>query len=209
VAAYFGATILYFVNARFRMPIVPALLLLAGHAIVCLQEAVRERQVRRVAPALVVLVAAALAIWPYPPLQRGEINGHYQDALMFSAAGDRDNALRELLKARALKPESVATHLALGRLYLEKFGDLPRSIESFEEAIRLAPGDPVPINDLGVAYLGGRRYGDAETQFRRVLQIAPHHAKALDNLAYTYEKQGRHEDARRVRAELENGRAGR
>jgi tetratricopeptide (TPR) repeat protein len=202
VTAYFGATILYFVNARFRMPILPALLLLAGHAIVCLQHAVRERQVKRVAPALVVFGVVALAIWPYPPLLRGEINGHYQDALMFAKAGDRDNALRELLQARALKPDAVATHLALGRLYLEGFGDLPSSVRSFEDAIRLAPGDPAPIHDLGVAYLGAGRYGDAEAQFRRVLQMAPRHVKALDNLAYACEKQGRPEDARRAYEQL-------
>ena len=198
VAAYFGVTILYFVNARFRMPIVPVLLLLAGHAIVSLPALIRERPMRRAVLASLVFVTVALAIWPYAPLARGEINGHFQDALMFAKAGDRDNALREMLLARALKPESVATHLALGRMYLERFGDLPHSVESFEEAIRLAPGDPVPIHDLGVAYLGAGRYADAEAQFRRVLQMAPTHVKALDNLAYALEKQGRNDEARPV-----------
>jgi tetratricopeptide (TPR) repeat protein len=198
VVAYCGATILYFVNARFRMPIVPALLPLAGYAVVCGFEALRARQWKSVAAPATVAIVTALVIWPYAPLARGEINGHFQDALMFAKAGDRDGALRELLKARELKPESVATHLALGRLYLEKFGDLGHSVRSFEEAIRLAPEDPVPVHDLGVAYLGAARYADAERQFIRALAIAPDYAKALDNLGYTYEKEGRPDDARRA-----------
>lgn len=86
----------------------------------------------------------------------------------------------EWSEALALSPEASAAY----RQGVEQRsrGELDQAQASFEEAARLAPESPAPLNELGVVQ---RQLGDfaaAGESYARALALAPDHAPALRNL---------------------------
>lgn len=70
------------------------------------------------------------------------------------------------------------------------------------ESLRHDPAFLPAVNTLGVVYLRGGHLAEAERAFAHVLERAPGDAKALANVAVTYERQGRDDEASRARARL-------
>jgi tetratricopeptide (TPR) repeat protein len=68
-------------------------------------------------------------------------------------------------------------------------GDLEACSAAFEEAEKLAPGDPVTQTYLGRLYLRQRRWKDAERAFRRTLEIDPDTADAHYGLGVALPRQ--------------------
>ena len=60
--------------------------------------------------------------------------------------------------------------------------DFPAAIESFEHALRLKPGLPKTLNNLGNAYAAQRQWDLAEREFRAALRTDPASADANYNL---------------------------
>lgn len=60
--------------------------------------------------------------------------------------------------------------------------DFPAAIDSFNHALRLKPGLPKTLNNLGNAYAAQRQWDLAERQFRAALRIDPANADANYNL---------------------------
>lgn len=133
-AAYGVSIVLFFVNARFRVPLSPVLAVGAGYALSQLAVGLRSRDLRGVAavgfPAL-VLIALSNVI-------PGAVN--QSDAAGFAdlgraelARGEADAALTWLTKATSLEPRSVQIRMALSSAILEATGDSERALRSLRE----------------------------------------------------------------------------
>ena len=66
--------------------------------------------------------------------------------------------------------DDYAAHANLGTLYRET-GNLKDAIRHFEEAVRLAPGQPIGRSNLGSAYLAEGRFADARREFEETLKL--------------------------------------
>jgi Tfp pilus assembly protein PilF len=78
---------------------------------------------------------------------------------------------------------------------LERAGDFPNSIQSYEAALKLLPDHAEVANDLGrLAFRMGMR-PQAETLFRHFLARYPDQAEGANNLACAVRDQGRHAEA--------------
>jgi tetratricopeptide (TPR) repeat protein len=93
---------------------------------------------------------------------------------------------RELL-TRA--PNSVELQLGLGDAYQLK-GDFPRAIAVFQDAVKSAPKDPVPLMYLGAAFDKAGRASEATASYRRALALQPDNTSAMNNLAYILAETG-------------------
>ena len=72
---------------------------------------------------------------------------------------------------------------------LYKNGKSEEAIPLAEKAVQLSPSSHI-IDTLGHAYLGVKRYDQAEKQFRRVLDTAPTEGSTLDGMGMLYEEKG-------------------
>jgi tetratricopeptide (TPR) repeat protein len=103
-------------------------------------------------------------------------------------------AVPPLRRAVDLLPAQSRPRFLLGRA-LERSGDIPGAVESYEAALRLDPRDVETVLHLGNLYVGLKRYPEAETKFRVALELEPKSPQALLGLAQTLDAQKKPEAA--------------
>jgi tetratricopeptide (TPR) repeat protein len=106
------------------------------------------------------------------------------------AAGDLDDALALLSRARSLAPGNPAVLLHIG-LVLNRCGHTERAMKAYREAIESDPSDPAPRVNLGLIHL--QQLGDpcsAEAHFRAALSWVPDSVEAAANLGLALHDQG-------------------
>ncbi len=101
--------------------------------------------------------------------------------------GILDRARDPLERALALDPSDYWAHLGLSE-YHRRTKNPVGALEEARAALRIAPEDPNVHNYLGIALETNRRYFDAETAYRRALELDPLHRWAANNLGYLCEK---------------------
>ncbi|MCC6847408.1 MAG: hypothetical protein IT294_02815 [Deltaproteobacteria bacterium] len=151
---YAATVVAFFVFARYRIQIVPALLPLAALGVVELATCAFRREGRRAAAALLV-VGAAVAL------------AHWRIGIFH-----RDHPAAVELRLR---------HLAAASL---DEGDAERAIAALAEAVpRCAQGCPWALRDLFDAYVATGRYAEGEAYFARFVRERPEQRDAPEYLA--------------------------
>ena len=109
------------------------------------------------------------------------------------AMGDRDEALRRLASIVASNPNDVEA--------LSVLGDLQRTAQKFDEAAATytraltvaggeAPGDWRFYYVRGISYERGKRWDQAEADFKKALLLNPDQPQVLNYLGYSWVDQG-------------------
>jgi Flp pilus assembly protein TadD len=86
--------------------------------------------------------------------------------------GARDESMRHLRKALAVFPGYVEAHNDLGVWYIRQ-GAYEQAAGEFQQAAKLDPSAVRPIANLALAWIGLRRYADAESAARRAILADP------------------------------------
>lgn len=159
LAVYAASVVLFFVSARFRVPLVPVLAIGSGAAVAELVAALRAA---RWARALAVVVPALALVWLSnrvpAEVQRGEAVGLMHLGIAELARGRADVAVEHLEAAYALAPTNLQVRYQLGSALLAQGGSLRRVLGLCEVPANLvdAPG----AVDLGVLRLEARLRGE-------------------------------------------------
>jgi tetratricopeptide (TPR) repeat protein len=117
-------------------------------------------------------------------------------------ARDMASLAKALERARALEPDSVATHYLSG-LRHARLAEFERAIAYFEEAARLDPHTAALRFQLANAYQATGRHEKATLQFRAALDLDPFHAAAHHRLASYARDAGDAQELERRSRELE------
>lgn len=198
--AWMGATVLFFLFARYRLPMVPCLLLLGSTILAAAFELLRTRRWVLALP-FVLLVLAAFVF----PRTRGyaprEDLLHYNLGRLYAEAGEPEKAAEEYAEALAANPQDFLAALNLGSLRARR-GDYAAARRYFELAERLAPeSDDVQSNLGGIALAAGDP-AEAERRFDRALALNRENLAALHNKAVLRARAGDLDEARRLNGEL-------
>jgi tetratricopeptide (TPR) repeat protein len=178
VACHVAVLLLFFVTARYRVSVVPPLIVLAGYAGQEIAAAVRGRRWRfcaAAAGALALLgVASNAASGPMPT----EFNSdaYYSLGVAYRAEG-RPGARALFAKAVAVDPKNVAARIHLGT-YLDLEGRPRQAIAEYEQVLARYPRNTDALYNKAVAL---HHLGDgaaASATLRRVLAIDPDHSLA-------------------------------
>ncbi len=173
--AYLLATILFFVAARYRLAIVPVLLLFAAYYIVWLRAALRQGRRRRVLMSLVLLaVVFPLVNRGFPAfdrLYRGEADRYrgiyYVDRGQYEAG---EAAYRRAIEA---DPDYAEAHAELGQLLRDR-GRQAEALTHLRRAYDLCPFSEQTQYLLGTAYAAAGESAEAEAWFRKAIAAAPY-----------------------------------
>nr|HPJ73165.1 tetratricopeptide repeat protein [bacterium] len=161
VLAYYLSAVLYFINSRYRLPLVPFLLLFAGFA---LERGWTNLRRGRFVPVLLSLPVLAFLTWVVNPQVLG-------------------------ISSPRFYLNMGAGHNHLGSWYTQQ-GDLERALKEFTEARRLEPYRAEANFNLGSTLLRMKRYREAEAYFREAVRINPFYESAHLSLGYIFEVSG-------------------
>ncbi|NMC42776.1 MAG: tetratricopeptide repeat protein [candidate division Zixibacteria bacterium] len=184
IAAY-GLTIAaFFVNSRFRLPLIPFLAILGGIGLAALWDIVRRRtwNLRLAAGLAVAAVVYGLASFD---LYGGSVV-HPQQALFLrgNAAlrqGDYAGAAARFDSLSRISPDFDNAFLNLGIAYL-KMAHSAEAGNAFRRELAHNPGSAEAANNLGVLFLLNKDYDSALVYCARALEAKPHYRQAAVNL---------------------------
>lgn len=172
------ALVLVFVTARYRVPMVPVLAVLAAAGGIAIVRAVQTRAGQPLA--LMAIGSAAIVVIASIPgpfaLERPELNtetglytniGHY-----YRANGDETRALEFYELELATNPRSMAAHSEAGNL-LSKRGRHEAALAHFDAAVRAHPDVAATHFRYGLELRGMGRPADAAEQLRTATDLSP------------------------------------
>jgi tetratricopeptide (TPR) repeat protein len=166
------STVVFFLFSRYRLPAVPALMILAAIPLARISERPR--------PGPVLAVTAALLL---PHLVRFEPRldlVHYNLGRIEDERGNPDAAREHYKAAFILNPRDFLACLNLGN-HAARRGDWGTALRFFTRAEALEPGSDDVQSNLGGVYLALGQLEEAKARFDRALELNPQNAAALHN----------------------------
>jgi tetratricopeptide (TPR) repeat protein len=185
-AGWIVSTVVFFPFARYRLPLVPAILPLCALPIAATWDAWRAHRPRRLAGAASLAAAFSCSLIPFAPKMDLV---HYNLARLAEERGDAAVASVEYQAAYDADPTNFLACLNLGNVAVRR-GDWPTALKLFREARALEPeSDDVEAN-LGGALLAVGSLDEAAVHFEAALRLNPQNRGALHNDALLLIRQG-------------------
>ncbi len=182
----FGLTYLlslmpFFVTSRYRLPVVPVMIVFCAHALWWIWERIRSREKSGwIVPIIVLVVALVVVNLPLVDFSLGPqyaiIGQVYRDA------GDYEEAARYYRLAIEESPEFDLAHNSLGSA-LSRLGRHYEAERALLKALSINPLLASAHSNLGLVYMQTDRAEQAKESLLRATQEDPNLKPAWDNLA--------------------------
>jgi len=177
VGGYFLSIIFFYIFARYRLPIVPFLMVFAGQALCQLYSWIRERNFRPVIYAAALLAVFALGV--HLPLVNAynpaAINNLGAVLLRLGETEEAESLFRQVI---ARRPDFADGRNNLGVTLLRK-GNTAEALDQIREAVRLKPRQPNSYVNLGQALLVQQDTQGAMDAFVTASRLDPASAEAV------------------------------
>jgi len=183
--------VLFFVSDRYRLPVVPFLIVYSSYTICCFVEMTREKETKRIirAAAMLIVLFAAINL-PIDYLKTAPSSISYNNlGRIYNKQGSFDKAFVALKRALSIDPSFVEAHCNLGNTYFLQ-GLIDQAIEEYKNAAKIQPHYTLAHYNLGIAYNEKGLLEDAVTEYKQALAIDPNYPEAHNNLGLVYEKKG-------------------
>jgi tetratricopeptide (TPR) repeat protein len=192
------SVILVLVAARYRLPVVPVMSVLAAGGCLATIEMISARRWRRVAVAGACSVGVVLlATLPGPFCEEGlDLEAEMYRGLGWNhyRAGRLDTAIACTRHALQLDPESATAHNNLG-MFLRDRKRIDQAAAHFCEALRIEPDHPNAHANLGGIRLMQGRFEKARLHFSQALRFDPDNPNTHVLLASVLAQQHRCDEA--------------
>ncbi len=174
LAAYSFSVVLFFVNARFRLPVQPPLAIYAAAGLVWMARRLRERRWSLLAPA--VLSVIALGVWchavPAAIRERTRSNGLLMLATAALQRSEWDQARKLLQEAVQISPANSIAQRGLG-IAQRELGDPAGAERAFRAALAQRPEDTDSLDLLADLLIAEQRPQEARPFGERLERAAP------------------------------------
>jgi tetratricopeptide (TPR) repeat protein len=199
VISYMITVVLFFVPARFRLPVIPFLIIFASFAVYWLISQLLKKRWNSLLKIFIILIPFFLLTNSnLYHLSIGDFSSaHFSLGNVFLKKGDFKKALEEY--DTALEKESHPTRAHLNRgIILFRLGDYDKAEEEFLKELEVAPEDEKSYNNLSVLYRLEGRHDQAIERGQKSIQIKPYYPEAYINLALAYQEKGDLDSAKQV-----------
>ena len=199
VFSYMVTVVIFFVPARFRVPVIPFLIIFSGFSIVWLVKKILEKNGSALRLFLLLLVPFLfLTNSNAYHLHVGDFSqAHFSLGNVYLKEGKLDLALAQFDTALALNPGHSRAHLNRGMVFF-RGGQLKKAEEEFLAELELHPEEAKAYNNLSAIYREQGDYGKAEQMAQRAIELASHSPNAYMNLALLYWNTGRIDEATQI-----------
>jgi pentatricopeptide repeat protein len=193
IFSYMVSIILFFVTARYRLPIVPFLLPFAAYSLVRLfQERTFAQRGLLVGLILIFGLVVNLNLAGYELLSPVEC--HTTLGNVYMRKGMYNQAEVEFQRALSINPRYIHPITGLARVY-DQTNKVDMAIEQWEKAISLNPREAQLHFSLGFSYYAKGRLDDAIAQWTETAQLQPGHPGPYLQLGVAYEDKGQYDQA--------------
>ena len=196
ILSYMFSVILFFVTSRFRLPVIPFLVLFASFSIYWLVEKIRSREYRPLRRSLLVLVALFIIVNSNLfGVNKPDLSSTYNTlGIVYTKKGWYDSAISILQESIKANPNSPLPHLHLGDVYYKK-GYWGEALSEYGQAIILDSTMAIAHSDLGYMYFQIDMDEEALQAYTKALEIDSALVRAHVNLAFLFEKKKLYEQA--------------
>ncbi len=187
VISYSASIILFFVTARYRVHVAPAICLFAAFGAA---EVVPRSfaTVRRAIFACATFGALVVLTWPGlfgVDMDYIRWREHIHEGRQWSMLGETDKALAEVNRAVALRPDDSESYLQRAIIRKES-GKLFEAVEDYARSLRINPAMPGVHYDLAQALREAGMYREAAGEYREAIARDSLMVEAYNNLGITY-----------------------
>jgi 4-amino-4-deoxy-L-arabinose transferase-like glycosyltransferase len=187
---YSSAVIAFFVNARYRMPIIPVLIIMTGVGIDSLITYIKGRRFNSKFIITVILGIFVCVVSILNLTHQKKDNPfivYYNLGNLLSSAKDYEKALDNYNLALSLAPDEQfksATLISIAWIYLDK-GDINKAEDLVEEAVKIFP-TVSNISKLATIYMNKGEYQRAEDILLSALKSDPKNSEVNHQLRIVY-----------------------
>ena len=177
---FFASIVAFFVQARFRMPLVPVVALFAASGLGWLVAQFRAWQLRRLVLAGVPMVGVSILSFSMPAGQDRTVSlalSLQNLAALHSRVGQYDRAVSEYERSLSLLPKNDAALRDLGVLY-RTVGRLDKAAEVLDLCLATNPQHPDAWFQLGQVEQARGRLEHAARAYRQALVVSPQNHEA-------------------------------
>ncbi|MEE8639880.1 MAG: tetratricopeptide repeat protein [bacterium] len=188
VVMYALSVLVFFVSARYRLPMVPILIVFAGAGLVLWYDLWRRWRWRSAAAlTAAAVVLGACVMWPPSGIRRDGAFGqsYYRYGKFYFDQGEYEKTVSYLKKATDLTPEMYQGFTMLGMAY-ENLGQLDTALEIFWRGTIVAPNKADMHYNFAIALVRGGNLGQALPSLNRAVELEPSYAAAWMQLAEVY-----------------------
>jgi len=100
----------------------------------------------------------------------------------YRKSGLFEEAFAVLKRGMGRRPDYIPAKIVLGKCYLD-LGNYPKAEATFEDILRMDRDNLVALSSMANVRLHQRRYGEAATIYRRILELDPSNDAAAQQLA--------------------------
>jgi tetratricopeptide (TPR) repeat protein len=197
VILYSATVILFYIFARYKLPVVPGLILFAAFALTALPGMIAERKYLRLGAAAVLtagfLAFLSMNVTPRD-YARDNANAYCRLGSVYLDEEKLDDALAAYEEASLIEPLYWAAHMGLGEIY-ERKGELTAALASYELANKLNPTNPDLHAKLAQIYFERKEYEKSAREFRITLKYEPNRPDLHRAIAAVYTNLGNEEKA--------------
>ncbi len=190
IVTYFVSYLPFFIAARYRLAIIPFLLLFASYALYRIYQFIQQRNlIASICAILITIGLYAIASKPFVPYEPDVALWHQQNADTYLRTGQTDRAIEEYLKSLRLKPASYRTRERLGRgFFLQQKYD--KAIIHWTETVRLKPDDHETHALLGQAFTRLGNTDKAILHWKEAVRLSPGESTLHYNLGVAFARLG-------------------
>ena len=184
---YAPAIILFFVTARYRIPLAPFLVLFAAYFVTSiptvLKRASRKRLIAYGLTLVLMLVLCNTDVYGYR--KKNDAQGYYTMASLYARMGDTSREEFYYRKTIAEDTTLSEAYNNLGLLEASK-GNVPEALSLLRAATELSSENFMYQYNLGYLYLQSGHPDSAIAPLRQVVKVTPDNLYALNNLGMAY-----------------------
>ncbi len=190
--------LVYWNSTRYRMAIIPILLLYSGVSFVWIRVQIQRREIRKVSIfVLFFCVLLTVASLPYPHFSKG----HDFDAEMYISAGLSSLSKRNtkegiglLQKGVMLEPDNFYYHGQLAYAFQKK-GFFQEALQEYQKALQLNSKDITLHNNIGALYDQLKKEEMALHHYRKAVSLNPNFSISRHNIGALLFRQQQYKEA--------------
>ncbi|MFQ5645800.1 MAG: tetratricopeptide repeat protein [bacterium] len=182
--AYMLSIILFFITARYRVPVMPVFMLFASAALVESWEKYRQGQF----PPLIrkgVALSALIVFCNWPLVRLDFAEDYYNFGAIYYQKGEQVQAIDSFKRSLKIRPTYTDAYRGLGIIYrLNR--QYREAVGQFENILRYKPDNAEAVFQIGATYRAWEKPRKALEYYRKAVSLDPGHAQALADIGSIY-----------------------